>query len=139
MNETLGLAVEQAIGLITTYGLNVIGAIAILIIGWWLDGRLSNVVRRALARIERFDQTLTSFFASIVRYLIIVVTVLAVLDQFGIATTSLIAVLGTAGLAIGLAMQGSLSNVAAGVMLLIFRPFRVGDYIDGGGVAGTVK
>jgi small conductance mechanosensitive channel len=79
------------------------------------------------------------FFASLVRYTILIFTVLAVLSAFGVQTASLIAIFGAAGLAVGLALQGTLSNVAAGVMLLLFRPFKVGDYIEGGGgAAGTV-
>jgi small conductance mechanosensitive channel len=82
---------------------------------------------------------LTGFFASLAKYLVLAITVIAVLNQFGVQTTSLIAVLGAAGLAIGLALQGTLSNVAAGVMLLFFRPFKIGDYIDASGITGTVK
>ena len=82
---------------------------------------------------------LAGFFSSIVRYAILTVTILAVLSQFGVQTTSLIAVLGAASLAIGLALQGTLSNLAAGVMLLIFRPFKVGEYVEVGGQAGTVN
>ena len=82
---------------------------------------------------------LRGFLANSARYLVLVVTVLAVLDRFGVETTSFIAILGAAGLAIGLALQGALSNVAAGVMILFFRPFKVGDFIGGGGQTGTVK
>jgi small conductance mechanosensitive channel len=82
---------------------------------------------------------LVGFFGAIVRYLILTITFLAVLSQFGIQTTSLIAVLGAAGLAVGLALQGTLSNLAAGVMLLIFRPFRIGHSVQVGGIQGTVK
>ena len=79
------------------------------------------------------------FFGSLVKYVIIAITIIAVLNRFGVETTSLVAVVGAAGLAIGLALQGTLSNVAAGVMLLLFRPFKVGDYIEAAGLAGTVK
>jgi len=82
---------------------------------------------------------LTGFFSSLVKYVILAFTVVAVLNRFGIETTSLVAVLGAAGLAIGLALQGTLSNVAAGVMLLMFRPYKVGDFIEGAGLAGTIK
>jgi len=88
---------------------------------------------------RKVDQTLKGFFSSFVRYKVLIVTVLAVLSQFGIETTSVIAVFGAAGLAIGLALQGTLSNVVAGVMLLVFRPFKVGDFVEVGGTAGTVK
>ena len=88
---------------------------------------------------ETIDDTLGAFFSSIARYIVIIFTILAVLDRFGIETASLIAIVGAASLAIGLALQGTLSNVAAGVMLLMFRPFKVGDFIDAAGHAGTVK
>ncbi|MEQ9639256.1 MAG: mechanosensitive ion channel [Alphaproteobacteria bacterium] len=125
--------------LATTYGMSVIGAILTLIIGWIIAGWLHNSMLRWLSRSKRIDATLRPFLASMVKYLVLILTVLAMLDQFGVQTASLIAVLGAAGLAVGLALQGTLSNVAAGVMLLIFRPFKVGDYVDAGGVAGTVK
>ncbi len=130
---------REVMTVITTYGLDVIGAIVILILGWWLSGRVSSLVRKAVKRSKYVDETLQGFFASLVKYTIIAFTIIAVLNQFGVQTTSLIAVLGAAGLAIGLALQGTLSNIAAGVMLLIFRPFKVGDFIDGGGISGTVK
>ena len=81
---------------------------------------------------------LQRFFGSMVRYAIIIFTLLAVLQQFGVQRTCFLAVIGAAGVAIGLALQGTLSNISAGVMLLIFRPFKVGDFIDNGGVVGTV-
>lgn len=121
------------------YGVSFVAAVLILIVGFWVAGRARNWTMRALARGPVKDDMLQSFFGSIVRYLIIAVTILAVLGEFGIQTTSLIAVLGAAGLAVGLALQGTLSNVAAGVMLLIFRPFRTGQYVEIGGIAGTVK
>ena len=132
-------AVKQGITLITTYGLKVIGAIVILVIGRMIAGWAQTAVERWLGKTEKFEETLRTFFANFARYLVLIVTFLAVLSQFGIETTSLIAVFGAAGLAIGLALQGTLSNVAAGVMLLIFRPFKVGDYVEAAGIAGTVK
>jgi len=85
------------------------------------------------------DETVSGFLASLAKYAIMIVTIIAVLGQFGVEATSLVAIVGAAGLAIGLALQGTLSNVAAGVMLLIFRPFKVGQFVDIGGHAGTVK
>lgn len=131
--------VDQVVSLITTYGLDVIGAIIILIVGWIVSGWVYRAVEKGLGKIEKFDVTLRGFFASFAKYLVLIFTGLAVLSQFGIQTASLIAVLGAAGLAIGLALQGTLSNVAAGVMLLLFRPFKVGDYVEAGGHAGTIK
>ena len=128
----------QVLTVLATYGLDVVGALVTLIIGWIIAGRVSALVRRGLGRLPRFDPTLTSFFGNLARYVVIAVTIIAVLDQFGVETASLLAVFGAAGLAIGLALQGTLSNAAAGVMLLIFRPFKIGDYVEAAGIAGTV-
>jgi len=125
--------------LATTYGVSVLGAIVILVIGLWLSGAVSRAIRRWMGRSGRIDSTLTGFVASLVKYAIVIFTVVAVLEKFGIQTTSMIAVLGAAGLALGLALQGTLSNFAAGVMLLIFRPFKAGQYVDAGGTAGTIR
>ena len=103
-----------------------------------MAGLASRGLRRVLLRQRWMDATLVPLLASILRYSLLIVTALAVLDQFGVQTTSFIAVLGAAGLAIGLALQGTLTNVASGVMLLLLRPFRVGDAIEAGSVVGTV-
>ena len=131
--------VHALLPLIVGNALSVIGAILILIIGLWLSGRADRLVVGMLGRTPHFDAMLKSFFGSLARYLVLTVTVLAVLSQFGIQTTSLVAVLGAAGLAVGLALQGTLSNLAAGVMLLIFRPFRIGHKVQIGGNTDTVK
>jgi len=135
----LGNMTDRAIELLTTYGLSVVGAIVILIAGWILSGWISGAVRRRVEKSSRIDATLGRFLSDLIRYAILAFTVIAVLERFGVQTASLIAVFGAAGLAIGLAMQGTLSNVASGVMLMVFRPFKVEDYIDAGGTAGTVK
>jgi small conductance mechanosensitive channel len=119
--------------------LHVVGAVVILIIGFWIAGRADYLVDRSLRNSKHIDEMLRGFFASIARYFVLTVTVLAVLSQFGIQTTSLVAVIGAASLAIGLALQGTLSNLAAGVMLLIFRPFRIGHSVTVGGNTGTVR
>jgi hypothetical protein len=139
--KTLDLMVnvQAVLPLIVTNALNALGAIVILLIGLWLSGRADLIVVRTLSRTPHFDPTLKSFFGSLARYLILTVTVLAVLSQFGIHTTSLIAILGAASLAVGLALQGTLSNLAAGVMLPIFRPFRIGHKVQIGGSVGTVN
>jgi small conductance mechanosensitive channel len=116
-----------------------IQALVFLIVGWIAAGALSGFVRRRVLANPRVDDTLGSFFASIVRWLILAVVVIAVLQLFGFQATSLVAVLGAATLAIGLALQGTLSDIAAGVMLIAFRPYRLGQYVDIGGTAGTVK
>jgi small conductance mechanosensitive channel len=129
---------QTVVTLVSTWGLQVIGALAVLIVGRIVAGALRRATRRALER-GQVDAVLVPFFASGVYYLTLVAVVIAVLSLFGIETTSLIAVLGAAGLAVGLAWQGTLSNFAAGVMLLIFRPFRVGDYVEVAGTAGSVR
>jgi small conductance mechanosensitive channel len=139
LQKQLEPIIQQLLEILTTYGLDVLGAIAILIIGFWISGKAGAFVGRMLEKQEKIDATLTHFFSSFVRYGLITITVIAVLNQFGVQTASLITVLGAAGLAIGLALQGTLSNVAAGVMLLLFRPFKVGDYVEAVGQAGTIK
>lgn len=125
--------------LIVSNVLNALGAIVILLIGLWLSGKADQLVVKAFARTPHFDLMLRSFFGSLARYLVLTITVLAVLSEFGIQTTSLVAVLGAAGLAVGLALQGTLSNLAAGVMLLIFRPFKIGHKVQIAGNVGIVK
>jgi small conductance mechanosensitive channel len=139
MVDSLRNTADQVVAIITEYGLDVIGAVAILIVGWLASKWVHSVVRKALGRSSKVDAMLVGFFASLAKYLVLIFTGIMVLSQFGVQTASLIAVLGAAGLAIGLALQGTLSNVAAGVMILIFRPFKIGDYVEAGGKAGTVK
>jgi small conductance mechanosensitive channel len=119
-------------------GIRLIEAVAILIAGWMLATWVKRGLEAGLRRIP-MDLTLKPLIASLARYGVLVLTLVLVLGQFGFQTTSLIAVVGAAGLAIGLAMQGTLSNVAAGVMLLILRPFRVGHYIETASQQGTVR
>ncbi len=135
--EIMGM-VSHFTDLAIEYGLNLLGALAILIIGRMVASWASKSVLRLLNKTKRVDDTLKPFFANIVRYFILILVVIAVLSQFGIQTASLIAMLGAAGLAIGLALQGTLQNIAAGIMLLFLRPFRVGEYIDAEGISGTV-
>jgi small conductance mechanosensitive channel len=120
---------------------NLVVATLILVITFWVAGWLAGVAKRALARVHRTnpDPTLESFVSSLVRYAIVAVGLVAVLQQLGVQATSIIAVLGAASLAIGLALQGALSNVAAGVMILLFRPYKVGDVIETSTRNGTVK
>ena len=132
--------VSSLLPLIVSNTLNALAAILILLIGLWLSGRADRLVVRMLQRTPHIDPMLQSFFGSTSRYLVLTVTVLAVLSEFGIQTASLVAILGAASLAVGLALQGTLSNLAAGVMLLVFRPFRIGRKVQiGAGNVGTVK
>lgn len=121
-----------------SYGLNFLSAIILIIAGIFISGWVSRLIHHRLERVEKFDKTLVPFLAQIARYTILVMFTVLILAEFGIQTTSIIAVLGAAGLAIGLALQGTLQNVAAGIMLLIVRPFRVGDYIEAADTGGTV-
>lgn len=121
------------------YGLDVVYAIALLVIGWWLSGAAQRFVTRLLVMTHRVDPLVSAFLASLARYATLAVVGIAVLQLFGIQTASLIAVLGAASLAIGLALQGTLSNLAAGVMLLIFRPFQIGHDVEVAGRAGKVR
>lgn len=123
----------------TAYAMNIVVAIVILAAGFWVSGRVGNMIRHLGMRYPKLDVTLFSFLGSLARWAIIALTIIVVLGQFGVETTSLIALLGAAGLAVGLALQGTLSNLAAGVMLLIFRPFKVGDFVTAGGHSGTVE
>jgi small conductance mechanosensitive channel len=121
------------------YGLDAVYAILLLILGWWLSGAAQRFVFRLLTVTHQVDELVTAFVASLARYAILAVVGIAVLQLFGIQTASLVAVLGATSLAIGLALQGTLSNLAAGVMLLIFRPFRIGHDVEVGGKAGKVR
>lgn len=115
------------------------GAIVVTIIGFLVVRTLSRAAARTIANTERLDPTVAKFLSNVVKYALWVVFAVTVLTQFGVQTTSIIAALGGLALAVGLALQGTLSNVAAGVMILVQRPFRVGEYITCGPVAGTVK
>jgi small conductance mechanosensitive channel len=121
---------------------NLISGLLIILVAIWASAWLSGLVRRTLGRLKGHhapDPTLISFISSLVRYVILIVGLVAVLQQLGVQATSVVAVLGAASLAIGLAMQGALSNVAAGVMILLFRPYRVGDVIETGSKVGRVQ
>ena len=124
---------------LTTYGLRVVGAIVILCIGWMASRLLYRAVVRLCQRTPRIDRTVALFLGNGARYTVLVFTFVAVLTTFGIATTSFVAVLGALGIAIGLALQGTLSNLAAGIMLVVFRPFQIGDRVETGGASGIAR
>lgn len=124
--------------LLTIYGLKCIAGIVVFIVGRWVAKGLTNLARKLMEK-KAVDHTLISFVVNLTYIALLVFVVLAALGQLGIQTTSFIAVIGAAGLAIGLALQGSLSNFAAGFLMIIFRPFKVGDFIEGAGVSGTVE
>lgn len=137
-SESWNKVVEIVQELGVKYGMKTIGALAILLIGLWVAKQIKKLVVKIMHR-SKMDETLISFVASLSHVALQVFVIIAALETLDVKTTSFIAVLGAAGLAIGLALQGSLSNFAAGVLMIIFKPFRVGDFIDAGGVLGTVK
>lgn len=133
------LVSQQIVDLMVRYGINILAGFGTLFLGLWLSGRAATASRRMMEKLPRADSTLIPVISAIIRYAVMVITLIVALGQFGVQTTSIIAVLGAAGLAIGLALQGTLSNVAAGVMLLVLRPFEAGDWIESGTVSGTVN
>ena len=132
------LLFTRVVELLTVYGIKIIAAIAIFIIGRWVAKGVTHLVERMMQKRD-VDATLTGFVTNLSYIALLAFVIIAALNQLGIQTASFVVVLGAAGLAVGLALQGSLSNFAAGVLMIIFRPFRVGDYIEGAGVAGTVE
>ncbi len=136
--ERIQALVETALPFAIDFGLKVLGAIVVLLIGLRIAGWLSNLVRKRAQASDKIDDTLGSFFASIVKYIALTIVFITVLQVFGVQATSLVAVLGAATLAIGLALQGTLGNVAAGVMVIMFRPYKLGDFVDVAGASGTV-
>lgn len=130
--------VNEWTDLIVMYGLRIVAAFAILIIGWMVAKFIRRISRNALKR-AHIDQTLSNFLSNIVYAIAIAFVLVATLNKVGVQTASLVAIIGAAGLAIGLALQGSLSNFAAGVMIILFKHFKVGDYIEADGVDGTVQ
>ena len=123
---------------ITNYSLKIVGAILILIIGKWLARYLSKLLRKILGK-NKVDETLTRFSGNIAYYALLIMVIIAAAGQLGINTTSFLTIVGAAGLAVGLALKDSLSNFASGVMLIMFHPFKVGDYVTAGGQSGTVE
>ncbi len=126
------------VGWVSQFGLKLIAAIVVFFVGKWLARRISNLLKRGLERADT-DPTLVGFVGNITYFGLLTMVVIAAVGQLGVQTTSFIAVLGAAGLAIGLALQGSLANFAAGVLMIIFRPFKSGDYIEAAGTAGSVE
>jgi len=130
--------IDNGYHLLAVYGLKVLAAIAIFVVGRWVAKAVRKLVDRLMTQ-SKIDPTLISFTSNLVYIALLVFIVIAALGQIGIQTTSFIAVIGAAGLAVGLALQGALANFAAGFLLIIFRPFKVGDVIEGAGVIGVVE
>ena len=130
---------QELLAIALSSSVNILAGLGTIIIGFWLSSKASSMVRKQMSTLQRTDKTLTPILASIIRYAGFILTLVVALGQFGVQTTSIIAVLGAAGLAIGLALQGTLSNVASGIMLLLLRPFSVGDWIETNSISGTVR
>ena len=130
--------IAQVVPLLAEYGLDVLGALAILVFGRIVSGPIGDLVGRALTRLH-VDIALVKFAEKLVRMAVFAFAVIAALQKFGVETTSFVALIGAAGLAVGLALQGSLSNFASGVLILVFRPFRVGDAVEVSSASGTVR
>jgi len=126
---------EQILG----FGAQVVGALIVLIVGLRVAAWLGGLVRKVSLRRENIDDTLGNFFGSMVRWAVTAAVFIAVLQVFGVPATSFVAILGALTLAIGLSLQGALGNIASGVMIMIFRPYKLDDYVEAAGVAGTVK
>jgi len=135
----MSLLSQELLAIALSSSVNVFAGLGTIIIGFWLSSKASSMVSKQMSTLQRVDKTLAPILASIIRYAGFILTMVVALGQFGIQTTSIIAVLGAAGLAIGLALQGTLSNVASGIMLLLLRPFSVGDWIETNSISGTVR
>ena len=128
-----------SLDLVLHWTTSIVGAVVILVVGFLLAGVFGRRVRRLGKTYEHLDATLFNFLGNVLRYVILAFTAMFVLNTFGIQTTSVVAIIGAASLAIGLALQGTLSNVAAGVMIIFFRPLKIGDFVEVNGVTGTVR
>lgn len=138
MNIDYQALLNQFIANAGEYSIRVIAALAIFVIGRWVVGALTRALRTLMEK-RNIDIALRSFVTSLIYWVLIAFVLVAVLSQLGIETTSFVAMLGAAGLAVGLALQGSLANFASGVLIILFRPFHVGDYVEAGGTAGVVQ
>ncbi|MAD42773.1 MAG: mechanosensitive ion channel protein MscS [Arcobacter sp.] len=119
--------------------MSILMALVVFLVGKWIVRRITNLLVSVLRKINGMDETLVKFLENIVYYILMIVVILAALSELGIETTSFMAILGAAGLAIGLALQGSLGNFASGVMIILFKPFKVGDVVTAAGVTGSVQ
>jgi len=138
METTFENPVELIGAYLALYGVRMLAGFVILAVGWWLAKKVAGAVRKVMKK-RHVDPAIENFVGSLVHYGLLVFVVIAALSQVGIQTASFIAVIAAAGLAIGLALQGSLANFAAGFLILLLRPFKLGDYIEAAGTAGTVE
>ncbi len=131
--------INQYLPAVIAGAINVLFAIIILIVGFFIANKINQFICKTGEKYKNLDNTLFRFLGSLAKYIILAFVVIAVLNRFGVQTASIVALLGAAGLAVGLALQGTLSNISAGVMLLIFRPYKVGDFIDAASRFGNVQ
>lgn len=136
--RSLGLEPQMVASVAWEWGLKILAALAIFVIGRWIARRIAKGVAMATER-ANVDPTLTNFLRSVVYMGLLIMVILAAVQQLGVEATSFFAILGAAGLAIGLALKDSLANFSSGVMLVFFRPFKAGDFVEAGGVSGTVR
>jgi small conductance mechanosensitive channel len=129
--------IEKIIEALTLYGMKIIAAVIIIVVGLWISKRIKNCFLKTLQKKE-VDPTLVGFFTSILHGGLVIFVVISAISKLGVPTTSFVAVIGAAGLAVGLALQGSLSNFAAGILLILFKPFKVGNFVKAGGEAGVI-
>jgi len=137
-NSAVSKYTDMAITYASEYGLKIVAAILIFVIGKWAVKKLTAVTKNVMEK-ANVDKTLIEFAESLIYFILLMVVILASLNTLGINTTSFVAIFGAAGLAIGLALQGSLANVGAAVLIIVFRPFKVGDFVEAGGATGTVE
>ncbi len=130
---------DNIVEIVAGYALSLVMAILVFLIGKWIAKRITALLVKVLRKVKGMDETLVKFLENIVYYILMIVVILSALSELGIETTSFLAILGAAGLAIGLALQGSLGNFASGVMIILFKPFKVGDVVSAGGVTGSVQ
>lgn len=136
--EQMQTWVDKAYGYLVQYGMSVVAALLIFLIGRWVARLIAGLAEKGMVK-SKVNETLAIFAKNIIYFALLIFVILAALNQLGIQTTSFVAIIGAAGLAVGLALQGTLANFAAGVMLIMFQPFKVGDEVEAGGAAGTVK
>ncbi len=130
---------QHGAGIMLGFVMQLLAGIFTIIVGFWLSGRAGKLIVDSFAKVDQIDKTIVPMIGALVRYAGMTLTLVIALGKFGVETTSIIAVLGAAGLAIGLALQGTLSNVAAGLMLVFLRPFKIGDWVETAGMSGTVR
>lgn len=138
MKENIDELLQRAPEILVTYGVKILLAFAVYLIGKWIAKGISGLLEKGM-KSRNVDPTIVSFTKNIVYYAMFTMVIIAALGQLGVQTASFVAIIGAAGLAIGFALQGSLANFAAGVLLMLFRPFKLGDFVEAGGASGVVK